>query len=82
MDALQNDLQDLFRNVFGDDSLELTPQTTATDVDGWDSLNHLNLIVAIEKRFGIKFATAEISRMKNDGENVGSLTDLVRSKLK
>jgi acyl carrier protein len=82
MDTLQDDLQDLFRNVFGDDSLELTPQTTAADVDGWDSLNHLNLIVAIEKRFGIKFATAEISRMKNDGENVGSLTDLVRSKLK
>ena len=82
MSTVHEDLQDLFRNVFGDDSLEITPETTATDVDGWDSLNHLNLIVAIEKRFGIKFATAEISRMKNDGENVGSLTQLVQSKLR
>jgi len=80
MDALLDELQDVFRNVFDDDSLQIVDQTTAADVEGWDSLNHLNLIVAIEKRFGVKFATAEISQLKGDGQNVGSLLELVRRK--
>ena len=81
METLELDVQTVFRQVFADDELQLTPSTTAADVDAWDSLAHLNLIVALEKRFGIKFATAEISRLKDDGSNVGTLLDLLRRKL-
>ena len=56
-------------------------ETTAADVDGWDSLMHINLIIAIEKAFGLKFATAEISDLKEDGRNVGDFADLVQRKL-
>ncbi len=54
---------------------------TAVDVDGWDSLAHINLIIALERKLGIKFATAEISRMKEPGQNVGSFRRLVEAKV-
>jgi acyl carrier protein len=82
MDSLKGDLEDIFRTVFGDEELHLTEAMTAEDIDGWDSLAHLNLIVAIEKRFGVRFATAEISRLKSDGSNVGTLLELLVRKLK
>jgi acyl carrier protein len=53
---------------------------TANDVEGWDSLMHVNLIVALEKRLGIRFATAEISRLSDQGQNVGALLELVTRK--
>lgn len=81
MADLLNQLQDIFREVFDDDDLEISRATTATDVDGWDSLMHINLIIAIEKAFTLKFATAEISDLKEDGRNVGDFADLVQSKL-
>ena len=62
MTEISDQLQDVFREVFGDPSIVLDDAMTAEDVDGWDSLTHINLIIAISKRFGIKFATAEISR--------------------
>jgi acyl carrier protein len=80
MDTLHEEVQEVFRDVFDDDQLVLTEAATAADVDGWDSLNHVNLIIALEKRFGIKFANAEISRLKGDDQNVGSLVELVRRK--
>ena len=82
MDTLHNEMQEIFRNVFGDDQFILMVEMTAIDIEGWDSLAHINLIIAIEKQYGIKFATAEISRLKDDGQNVGSLIDLVRRKRK
>jgi acyl carrier protein len=80
MEKLRNDVQQVFREVFGDDQLVLTDTMTAADVPGWDSLGHLNLIIAMEKRFGIKFATAEISRLKEEDQNVGTLLALVGNK--
>lgn len=74
-------LQDVFRDVFGDPSIVLSPSTTADAIDGWDSLAHINLIIAVEKRFGVKFATAEISRLKEEGANVGSLLQVLSGKL-
>jgi len=68
------------RDVFGDDEITLTESTTADDVEGWDSLMHLNLIIALEKRFTIRFSTAEISDLKGDGQNVGSLLQLITAK--
>ncbi|MBL9202643.1 MAG: acyl carrier protein [Opitutaceae bacterium] len=80
MDQVRNEVEQVFRNVFGDDELVLRDAMTADDVEGWDSLTHINLIIALEKRFGIKFATAEISRMKEPGQNVGHLIASVAAK--
>ncbi len=81
MDTLRDDMQSVFREVFGDDDLVLHDKMTAQDVEGWDSLTHINLIIAVERRFGIKFATAEISRLKDDDQNVGTFLAAVKSKL-
>ncbi len=70
-------LSEIFRDLFDDDSLEIRPALTAADVPEWDSFNHINLIVAIEARFGIKFKTAELESM----QTVGHLTDLIQTKL-
>ena len=81
MNELREETQQVFRDIFGDDELVLTDDMTAADVDGWDSIMHINLIVSLEKRFGIKFAMAEISRLKEDDQNVGTLLELVAKKL-
>jgi acyl carrier protein len=71
---------DVVRDVFGDDEITLTETTTAKEVDGWDSLMHLNLVIALEKRFGVRFSTAEISDLKEEGKNVGSILALIAAK--
>jgi acyl carrier protein len=70
-------LTSIFRDLFDDDTLELTPGLTAADVPEWDSFNHINLIVGVEAKFGIKFQTAELESM----HTVGHLADLIQSKL-
>ena len=67
----------IFNDLFDDDSLVLTPDLTAADVPDWDSFNHINLIVAIESRFKIKFQTAELESI----HTVGHLADLIDKKL-
>jgi len=67
----------VFRETLDLDDLVLTPQLTARDVEGWDSLNHILLVVAVEQRFGIKFSTGEIDGL----ENVGQFIDLIERKL-
>lgn len=69
-------LTDLFRELFADDSIVLKPQTTASDIDGWDSFNHISVIVAVETRFGVKMTTAEIEGLTN----VGTLVAAIESK--
>jgi acyl carrier protein len=73
MSPTRDELQDVFRRVFDDDEIVLQDSTTADDIDGWDSMMHINLIIAIEKRFGVKFAAAEIAGMKAQGQNIGTL---------
>jgi acyl carrier protein len=63
-------LNTVFCEVFDDESIHLTEKTTAKDVDGWDSLNHVNLIVAVEKAFAIKLTTKEATTLANVGELV------------
>jgi acyl carrier protein len=70
-------LTEIFRDVFDDDTIELTPDTTAADIHDWDSANHVNLIVAIEVRMKIKFKTVEIESL----HNVGNLVNLIEQKL-
>lgn len=74
--AIYQQLTRVFAEVFDDDAIVLTPPTTAEDVDGWDSLNHIRLIVSVEKAFQIKFSTPEIAKLKN----VGELVALIASK--
>lgn len=66
-------LTDIFRAVFDDDRLAITEATTAEDVDGWDSMENVNLMVQAEKRFGVKFGVEEIAGMKNVGDLVGAV---------
>lgn len=70
-------LTKIFHDVLDDDSIVLTPELTANDVKEWDSFNHINLIVAIEQAFKIKFQTAELESMKN----VGHLVALIKKKI-
>jgi acyl carrier protein len=66
-------VQDIFRDHLEDETIVLTETTTANDVDGWDSLMHLQLIVAIENHFKIKFTSREILQWKNVGEMVENI---------
>ena len=61
-------LNKVFRDVFDDDSISVTPKTTADDIEDWDSLEHITLISAVEREFRMKFKMGEISGMKNVGE--------------
>jgi acyl carrier protein len=74
---IKDPLTEIFREVFDDDDITLSPELTADDVDGWDSLSHVNLIVTIEIRFNIKFAQKEILSFKN----VGDLMSCIQTKL-
>lgn len=61
-------LEEVFRDVFDDDSIRLSPETTADDIEDWDSIEHINLVGAVEDEFGIRFTMGEVSGMKNVGE--------------
>jgi acyl carrier protein len=70
-------LNEIFRQVLDNDTITLDPSMTAEDVEGWDSMNHIFIVVEIEKRFGVKFQAAEMEELKN----VGELAALVREKV-
>lgn len=74
---IYKELTSICRDLFDDEVLELRPGLTAADVPEWDSFNHINLIVATEAKFGIKFQTAELESL----QTVGHLADLVQTKL-
>lgn len=69
-------LVEIFEDVFDEDSIKLTPDLSAKDVDGWDSLTHIRLILSIERAFKIKFSTSEISQL----ENVGDLVAVIEAR--
>jgi acyl carrier protein len=69
-------LTEIFEDVFDEDSINVTPELSAKDVDGWDSLTHIRLILTIEKAFKIKFSTSEVGKL----ENVGDLVTLIKAR--
>lgn len=73
---IMDGLTAIFRENFDDDSIVLTEATTADDIEGWDSFNHINILAAAEIRFRIKFHTAEIEGLRN----VGQLAQLIAEK--
>lgn len=72
-----DELTPVFRQVFDDDTITLTRETTADDIDAWDSLSHMNLIVAAEMKFKVRFGLGELQKLKN----VGELADLIQRKM-
>jgi acyl carrier protein len=73
---IYNKLDSIFHDVFDDDTIVVRPELTATDVDEWDSLTHIRLLLTVEKAFGIKFSASEVGKLKN----VGELVDLIKLK--
>lgn len=69
-------LEGIFQDVFDEDSIQLTPQLSAKDVDGWDSLTHIQLMLTVERAFKVKFSTSEIGKL----ENVGDLVGLIKTR--
>lgn len=69
-------LNQVFQQVFDDDELEVTPETSAKDVEGWDSLMHVTLIVNVEKAFNVKFSSSEVAAL----QNVGDLIHLIEAR--
>lgn len=70
-------LNEVFQDVFEDDDLQVQPDTSAKDIDEWDSLMHVNLVLAVESRFNVRFTSTEVAALKD----VGELTELVEKKL-
>jgi len=74
--AVYQKLAGVFRDVFDEENIVLTPETTAEDVEGWDSLGHVRLVLAVSKAFGVKFSAAQIGALKN----VGEFVEIIRAK--
>ena len=68
IEEIYNRLTQIFRDVLEDDTIELKPETTADDIEAWDSLTHIQLIVSAEQDFGVRFTSREIMKWKNVGE--------------
>ena len=66
-------LTEIFHDTFEDDEIVITPGTTADDIDGWDSITHIELLVAVEQAFGVRFNTGEIAKLAN----VGGMVELI-----
>ena len=77
-EMLFDGVQDIFRDIFDDDNMVIEDKTNSDDIEEWDSLNHINLVSAIEKEFEIRFALRELMALKD----VGSMIDLMVEKLK
>ena len=70
-------LTEIFREFFDDDDIVISDETTSDDIEDWDSLEHINLIVAIEQEFGMKFSMGEVTGMKN----VGAMVDIIQERI-
>ncbi len=68
---------EIFREIFDDDELVITDETTAADIEDWDSLEQINILVAIEKAFSIKFSVSEVEGLRD----VGEMLSLIERKL-
>ena len=75
-DDIRDRLQTVFRETFDDDSIELADEMTAEDLDDWDSVSHISLVLAVEREFGVTLNAAEIGSL----ENVGAMIAMLRAK--
>jgi acyl carrier protein len=70
-------LEEIFKDIFDDETLKINDSTNSEQIEEWDSLNHINLVVAIEKEFKIKFSFQELATLKD----VGAMVDLMLQKI-
>lgn len=71
-------LDEVFQDEFDDSSIHVKDATTSADIEDWDSLEHINLIFAVEKRFNVKFTMGEVTEMRN----VGEMADIIQARMK
>ena len=76
-EEIMEKVQAIFRDVFDDDTLIITDSTNSSDIEDWDSLEHITLVISMEKEFGLSFDLKEVNKL----ENVGEMVDLIASKL-
>ena len=76
-EAIFEELTEIFRDIFDDEEIELTDETTADDIEDWDSLEQINLLVAIEKKFSVKFQLSDVNGLANVGDMVSLVQKLV-----
>jgi acyl carrier protein len=76
-DQIMEKVNEIFREVFDDDSLIITDSTNSDDIEDWDSLEHISLIISMEKEFDLKFDIKEVNKL----ENVGQMVDMIKDKL-
>lgn len=77
MNDLMESIQPIFRDIFEDDELIISRETSAETIEEWDSLAHINLVTSIEQEFGVRFALGELESL----QNVGEMVDLITQKL-
>ena len=77
MSQTLSQLNEIFQDVFDDDEIDVSRETSARDIEDWDSLMHVNLVLAVESKFGVRFTSTEVAALKD----VGELNDLVEKKL-
>jgi acyl carrier protein len=77
MDTLTQ-LNDVFREVFDDDEISVTRETTAQDIEGWDSVMHVTLMINVEKAFGVRFRSSDVAGLKSVGDLVDLISDRAR----
>jgi acyl carrier protein len=73
-----NELNEVFQDVFEDKSITVNEETSSKDIEDWDSLEHINLVVSVEKKFDMKFSMEEVTNMKN----VGAMVDIILERVK
>ena len=76
-EEIMEKVNEIFRDVFDDDSLIITDSTNSDDIEDWDSLEHISLIISMEKEFDLKFDIKEVNKL----ENVGQMVDMIKEKL-
>ena len=76
-EAIFEELTEIFKDIFDDEEIELTDETTADDIEDWDSLEQINLLVAIEKKFSVKFQLSDVNGLANVGDMVSLVQRLV-----
>lgn len=76
-EEVMSKVTEIFRDVFDDEELVITDETNSSDIEDWDSLEHIALIVSMEKEFDMKFDIKEVNKL----ENVGEMIDMIMSKM-
>ena len=78
-EEIYHQITPIFKDTLDNDNIKLTPETTADSIVEWDSLSHILLVVGVERHFGIKFNSGEISELKNVGEFISLIRDKIKS---